>query len=201
MGSAVMRLILLHGWGASGNDLEPVGQTLKELLNLQPDAVVLRSLAAPDPHPAGAGALQWYNMHQPGWPEIPQAAAALGERLEQELMAAGGDPLVVLGFSQGAAMALEVATAMPVAAVLAFSGYPHPNWYPQPNQPLAPIFLAHGSKDTVVPLSAHQVVLERLRVAGAAPDCFVFKGDHSIPFEAIAAAANFLKGRFELLEP
>ena len=127
MGPCAMRLILLHGWGAGANDLEPVGQSLAQLLKLVPDAVTLRCLAAPDPHPAGAGALQWYNLQQAGWPEVPQAVAALKIRLQQELLAAGADPVVVLGFSQGAAMALEAATAIPVAAVLAFSGYPHPN--------------------------------------------------------------------------
>ena len=65
-------------------------------------------------------------------------------------MAAGSDPVVVLGFSQGGAMALEVATPMPVAAVLAFSGYPHPDWQPG-SDGLAPVFLAHGSNDPVVP--------------------------------------------------
>ena len=50
-----MRLILLHGWGASGNDLEPLGENLLQLLGLNPAVATLRCLEAPDPHPAGAG--------------------------------------------------------------------------------------------------------------------------------------------------
>ena len=194
MGPSAMRLILLHGWGAGANDLEPVGQSLAQLLKLAPEAVTLRYLAAPDPHPAGAGALQWYNLQQIGWPEVPQAVAALKIRLQQELLAAGADPVVVLGFSQGAAMALEAATATPVAAVLAFSGYPHPDWQPQLQKNWMPVFLAHGRKDPVVPLTAYEEVCKRLTAAGASPNSYLFDGEHSIPPEALAAAAEFLRG-------
>ena len=188
-----MRLILLHGWGASGNDLEPLGENLLQLLGLNPAVATLRCLEAPDLHPAGAGARQWYNLQQPGWPELPAAVQALKLRLEQEILAAGSDPVVVLGFSQGGAMALEVATPMPVAAVLAFSGYPHPDWQPGADG-LAPVFLAHGSNDPVVPLGAHQEICKRLEAAGATPVSYVFNGEHNIPPGAVAAAAKFLKG-------
>ena len=71
---------------------------------------------------------------------------------------------IVLGFSQGAAMALDVAADLPVAAVIACSGYPHPGW--SPHAPLPPILLSHGRADPVVPYAASE---ELQRGSGAAP--------------------------------
>lgn len=184
-----MRLILLHGWGASGADLLPVGEALGQLL--QP--LVLRPLEAPDPHPAGAGARQWYDLNQPGWPQRPAAVRALGERLDQELVDAGAEPVVVLGFSQGAAMALEAALARPVAAVIAFSGYPHPGWQPQ-GPGLAPLLLCHGRRDPVVPITAQAEIRRLVEAGGGEVQLEIFDGEHTIPPEALLAAANFLRG-------
>ena len=72
-----LHLILLHGWGASGDDLLPVGQELTRALGLSDGAVTLRALEAPDVHPAGGGARQWYDLNTPGWPGIPEAVADL----------------------------------------------------------------------------------------------------------------------------
>ncbi|NBQ21484.1 MAG: esterase [Synechococcaceae bacterium WB6_3B_236] len=161
-----MRLILLHGWGASGADLLPVGEALGQLLG----PLVLRPLEAPDPHPAGAGARQWYDLNQPGWPQRPAAVRALGERLDQELAAAGAEPVVVLGFSQGAAMALEAALARPVAAVIAFR------------------------RDPVVPITAQAEIRRLVEAGGGEVQLEIFDGEHTIPPEALLAAANFLRG-------
>ena len=57
-----------------------------------------------------------------------------------------------------------------------------------------PVFLAHGRKDPVVPLTAYEEVCKRLIDAGASPSGYLFNGDHSIPHEALAAAAEFLRG-------
>lgn len=92
-----MRLILLHGWGASGADLLPVGEALGQLL--QP--LVLRPLEAPDPHPAGAGARQWYDLNQPGWPQRPAAVRALGNGLTKNWPPPGPNQWWCLVFPRG----------------------------------------------------------------------------------------------------
>ncbi len=193
-----MRLILLHGWGATGDDLLPVGEALGQLLAADPASpslrpLELRPLEAPDAHPAGAGARQWYDLNQAGWPQRPAAVRALGERLDRELAAAGEEPVVVLGFSQGAAMALEVALGRPVAAVICFSGYPHPGWQPQ-GPGLAPLLLCHGRRDPVVPITAQAEICRLVEAAGGEVQLESFEGEHTIPPEGLLAAASFLRG-------
>jgi predicted esterase len=120
------RLVLLHGWGADADDLLELGRLL-----VGPEVSVV-ALQAPLPHPAGVGR-QWYDLQQPGWPQLPVARS----QLRQRLVALDGElslrQTVLLGFSQGAAMALDVATGaggLPVAGLIGCSGYPIPTGHP-----------------------------------------------------------------------
>lgn len=141
--TASRRLVLLHGWGADADDLLELGTLLAPA-----DASVV-ALQAPLPHPAGVGR-QWYDLQQPGWPQLGEARRDLRQRL---LRLATEIPLahtVLLGFSQGAAMALDVATSgdglaaeQPgLAGLVGCSGYPHPAWQPQPAGG-TPVLLTH----------------------------------------------------------
>ena len=187
-----LHLILLHGWGASGDDLLPVGQELTRALGLSDGDLTLRALEAPDVHPAGGGARQWYDLNTPGWPGIPEAVADLGRRLDQELAAAGDEPVVVLGFSQGAAMALEAAMARPCAAVIACSGYPHPGWSLDGSVSV-PLLVLHGQDDPVVPVAAAEAIATMVRSTGGRVDCHVLSGGHTISPEALHHMARFLQ--------
>ena len=187
-----MRLILLHGWGASGDDLLPLGEELQRALGWPAEALKLRALEAPEAHPAGGAARQWYDLNEPGWPGRHGAVEALGQRLDAELQQAAGEAVVVLGFSQGAAMALEVALPRPVAAVIACSGYPHPDWQPQQNT-TAKLLLLHGRDDEVVPVAAQQAIATALEGSGVALTARTLAGGHTISGEAMQCIAGFLK--------
>jgi phospholipase/carboxylesterase len=173
--SAQQRLVLLHGWGADADDLLDLGRLL-----VGPD-VSLVALQAPLPHPAGVGR-QWYDLQQPGWPQLPAARDALRQRLKALDAELSLKRTVLLGFSQGAAMALDVSTssgALPVAGLVGCSGYPHPAWTPQPG--LAPaVLLSHGRQDPVVPYGASEALREQLQTAGAAVELLGFEGGHAI---------------------
>ena len=117
-----MRLIFLHGWGANAADLLPLGAALQAQLPPKLAALQVQSWDAPDLHPAGAGARQWYDLNAPGWPQVPQAASDLAAKLDVELQAADSEPVVLFGFSQGGAMAIEVGLSRPLAGVIACSG-------------------------------------------------------------------------------
>ncbi len=180
--SADRRLVLLHGWGADADDLFELGNLL---VGPQLNVVALR---APLPHPAGLGR-QWYDLQQPGWPQLPAARDDLRRRL---LALAEDLPLsrtVLLGFSQGAAMALDVATGSPdlaLAGVIGCSGYPHPDWKPLSIAPSGVgqgplrVLLTHGQQDAVVPYAASEDVQQRLRDSGRAVNLIGFAGGHTI---------------------
>ena len=192
-----MRLLLLHGWGATGDDLAPLGDALAQRLAQRGAGVTVRCLEAPDVHPAGGGARQWYplDLGRPGWPDCPDAARLdLRRRLETELDLADGDPVAVLGFSQGGAMALEAALALPVAAIVSCSGYPHARGLrlPEADAPLPSVLLLHGRHDPVVPVGALDQLQQSLRSAGVPVETAVFACDHTIPAEAVDAVTVFL---------
>jgi phospholipase/carboxylesterase len=182
------RLVLLHGWGADADDLLDLGQELSG------PGTALVALRAPDPHPYGVGR-QWYDLQQPQWPDLPTARRALRGRLEDLGREVPLKRTVVLGFSQGAAMALDVASALPIAGLIACSGYPHPDWTPQP--PLPPVLLTHGRQDPVVPYAASEEVRRRLEAAGGRAELLGFSGGHAIDPALFPALRAFLQRQWE----
>ena len=89
------------------------------------------------------------------WEQVPNAVLDLEKRLNN--LCFEKIPLnktLLLGFSQGGAMALELATRNKFEGVFALSSYPHPEWKPLKDMP--PIFLCHGNIDQVVPKEASQ---------------------------------------------
>ncbi|MEA5391330.1 esterase [Cyanobium gracile UHCC 0139] len=190
------RLVLLHGWGADADDLLDLGAVL---LEADPASIGLSvvALRAPLPHPAGFGR-QWYDLQQPEWPQLPEARQALRRRL---LALGASVPLehtCLLGFSQGAAMAIDVATGggpegsepLPLAGLVACSGYPHPDW--QPRTPRTEILLTHGEQDPVVPFAASEALQRSLTDVGGSVRRIAFPGGHSIDAELIAPVRDFL---------
>ena len=73
------RLVLLHGWGADGDDLRPLGDALKARLGGSLDLV---TLDAPELHPQGSGR-QWYGLFPADWDAVPAAVSQLQQRLHQ----------------------------------------------------------------------------------------------------------------------
>lgn len=182
------RLVLLHGWGADAEDLIGLG---RELLGPEADAVSVVSLRAPMAHPGGIGR-QWYDLGQPDWPELPAARAHLEARLRE---LGSGVPLertALLGFSQGAAMAIDVSIGaeLPLAALIGCSGYPHPGW--QPKRPRTPILLTHGLLDPVVPYEACESLDRSLNNSGGSVRRLTFSGGHGIDPELFPAMGDFL---------
>ena len=185
---ATKRIVLLHGWGADADDLIPVGKLLTEGFK---DSFEIVSLSAPHPHPEGYGR-QWYPLYPHQWDKVPKAVLDLERRLNT--FSFSKIPLkktLLLGFSQGGAMALELANSFKFGGVFAVGSYPHPNWEPSEN--ISPIFLCHGYFDQVVPKSSSQKSYELLLRYGVESDLYFFEGGHEINQELIDHCREIIK--------
>ena len=158
------RLVLLHGWGATAEDLEPLGRSLAASMNHEMEVMALE---APHLHPQPPGR-QWYALFPADWDAVPAAIEALQQRLAS--ITSQGAPMkrtVLLGFSQGGAMALHSGCSLPLAGVISCSGYPHPDWQAAEQHP--PVLAMHGQQDTIVPATALDAIAERLDPTVARP--------------------------------
>ena len=186
--NARARLVLLHGWGADADDLMPLGQVLAEAIGTPLELVALQ---APQVQTQGSGR-QWYDLFPADWAAVPEAV----ERLKQRINNLGSteiplDATVLLGFSQGGAMALAAGCDLPLAGLIACSAYPHPHWQAPVMRP--PVLLLHGRHDEVVPHSAALTLKQELGQSNQACDLFSFDNGHAIPVEAQAEMKKALK--------
>ena len=150
------RIILLHGWGADVDDLIPLGKSIIHNLSLEFELI---SLAAPSMRSNEMGR-QWYSLFPPDWNEAELAVDKLLDTLKAfDKTNISLENTVLLGFSQGAAMAIDAGLRVDLGLVISCSGYSHPKWNPIKNNP---VLLSHGLQDDVVPINASREILKRL---------------------------------------
>jgi len=180
-------LVALHGWGSNAEDLA----SLSRFLNLPNYQFMLPE--APLPHPSAASGWMWYDFGA-GYRGLGESRQLLSEWL-QSLAATTGIPLsrtVLAGFSQGAAMTLDVGLSLPVAGLIALSGYLHPQ-AAAAAQSFPPILIVHGRRDQVVPLRAAQEARDVLTAAGASVQYHELDMAHEIQPAALALIHNFVQ--------
>ena len=168
------RIILLHGWGADTDDLLPVG---KSIIHNSCFDFELISLAAPSFRLNDMGR-QWYSLFPPDWNEAEIAVAKLLDTLNEfNKTKISLKKTVLLGFSQGGAMAIDAGLSLDLGLVISCSGYSHPKWNPIKNNP---VLLSHGLQDDVVPVNASREILKRLRNEGVNNELFEYNCSHTI---------------------
>lgn len=105
---------------------------------------------------------------------------------------------VLLGFSQGAMLALEVAFAgrTPLRAVIAVGAYLAPGGLARPVARLhegPPLLLLHGRDDDAVPVRDAEKALARLEPLSPRAELRVVKGGHEVTREMLTLARRFLR--------
>ncbi len=164
-------VVLLHGLGANGNDLFALAPQLAKVL---PGATFV-SPHAPEPCDMAPVGFQWFSFQDRSSEAVVQgvrrAAAVLNAFLDAELERAGLDDsrLALVGFSQGAMMALHVGLrrATACAGIAAFSGrLVAGGTLARDLVAKPPILLVHGDADEVVPVAAHYEAVSTLLTAG-----------------------------------
>jgi len=197
-GTARQLVVLVHGYGADGNDLLELGRLWQTRF---PDTAFVAP-NAPDPAPTGTG-FQWFPISRLDPDETEKGTAAAGPVLDAfldaELAALNLAPenLVILGFSQGAMLALHVGLRrkVPPRAILAFSGLLAGQVpMPAPGGAWPPIFISHGDSDQVVPPQMMFIALGVLQQIGAKADWHLARNTgHGIDPESLELAAKFLE--------
>ena len=156
--TATHRIILIHGWGADADDLLSIGREIIKKTKI--DFEVL-SLRAPNLHPSGTGR-QWYGLFPHDWNRAKiEVESLLGSLKKIDFDHIPLKKTILLGFSQGAAMAIDAGCKLNLGLIVSCSGYPHPDWVP--NKKCPPMIISHGRKDDVVPIQASRMIFEKVK--------------------------------------
>ena len=185
-------LLLFHGVGSSARDLAPLGETLAPHL---PDAAII-SVQAPEA--VGPG-WQWFSVqgiteaNRPA--RVAGAMARFTQAVQQWQAACAVEPerTTLIGFSQGAIMALESTQLdSPVTArVIAIAGrYAQP---PRTAHPSVRTHLMHGDADGIMPVQGALDALTQLQGLGAVATLDRFPGlGHGIDRQVVDAIVRRL---------
>jgi phospholipase/carboxylesterase len=196
-------VILLHGYGADGNDLLGLAPHWSRLL---PETTQFIAPHAPFPCEAAPFGRQWFGFEGRNesmiLAETQTAAALLDSYISAELarrdLAEGQVALV--GFSQGTMMALHVAPrrSRSLAGVVGYSGsLIAPQLLAADIRSRPPILLVHGDADPVVPYPSLGVARTALQAAGIKVETITRPGlAHGIDEEGQARGGAFLAAAF-----
>jgi phospholipase/carboxylesterase len=197
-------VIWLHGLGADGHDFEPIVPELRLPRSLSLRFVFPHAPVRPVTLNNGMPMRAWYDILQlGGGPEDEagvRASQALVEGMIAEEQKRGIEArrIVLAGFSQGGAIALQTAlrSREGLAGVLALSTYlPIASKLEaersQANQDV-PIFMAHGLHDDIIPLRKAELSRDVLKKNGYAVEWKTYPMPHSVCAEEVADIARFL---------
>lgn len=177
-------LVLLHGYGAAGDDLVPLGRRIARETGFKvilPEAPIDLGGGRAWFHPRG-------NADVPA--EVRRARGQLASVLAQVRREA--EVVVVGGFSQGAIMSADlVLETDEIDALVLFSGSALPFWE-SARRPDLPVLITHGFADQILPIEDGRALEHAMRETGAQVRMVTFEGGHAIPEVAIRAAIEHL---------
>jgi phospholipase/carboxylesterase len=196
-------IVLMHGLGADGHDFESIVPELG-----LPGAVRFVFPHAPvRPVTVNGGYRMraWYDIlaldGRAGEDEagIRQAAGAVSELVRREVRrGVAAERIVLAGFSQGGAVALHTALREPsrLAGVVALSSYlPLASALAaeaHPANAALPVFMAHGSRDELLPKMLGERSRDALRARGYDVEWHAYPMAHAVCAEEIAQLRDWL---------
>lgn len=208
---APITAVLLHGFGAPGDDLVglagglglPRGSTL-----LFPEAPL--DLAALTGMAAYGGARAWWlidfarieRMLARGETrdlprEVPDGLAEARAKVVALLESLDAEKVILGGFSQGAMLSMDVAlhTTRPLAGVVLLSGTltAEDVWRPRMKARAGlDVFQSHGTEDPLLPYAIAERLRDLLGESGMHVDFHSFDGGHTIPPAILRALSRWL---------
>ncbi len=208
---AAATAILLHGFGAPGDDLVSLAQVIEAPVRFVFPEAPLRLGGM-----YGDGRAWWpldlvkleaelrlgrndalRREVPPGLYEARVRMSALVEAVS-ECFSLTSDRVVLGGFSQGSMLALDVAlharAALGGVVVLSGALMAGSEWLPLlPTLAGIPVFQSHGRQDPLLPFAGAEWLGDLLRQAGAKVEWHPFEGGHTIPLAVLSALGNFLR--------
>jgi phospholipase/carboxylesterase len=204
--------VLLHGFGASGDDLVSLADVLDVPARFVfPEAPLELAGVYGDARAWWLLDMAKLEAELQGGPrdradEVPDGLPAARERvlrlLDQVSTRLGIDAsrIVIGGFSQGAMLAVDVAVhrAIAPAGLIVLSGtlVAEAVWQPRlASLAGVPVFQAHGKHDALLAFGAAERLRDRLQTAGARLEWHAFAGGHEIPASVVAALGEWITAR------
>ena len=206
-------VVLLHGFGAPGDDLVALWRYLKV-----PDDVRFLFPAAPLNLDMGFGdARAWWMLDmervmlaraQGQWDELsqeiprglPPARTQIHDLLSLalEMLSVPSQSLVLGGFSQGAMLSTDLVlhSDIPFAGLALLSGtlIAKHEWLVRlPNRQGLQVFQSHGTDDPILAFSMAQQLRDHIQTAGLPVSWVEFQGGHEIPIPVLDGLGTFLQ--------
>ncbi len=183
-------LLMLHGTG--GDEQQILG--LADALD--PDAAVL----APRGQVTEHGAARWFRRHGEGQFDVEDVIVRAGElaafvRESLDAYGLGGRPLIAVGFSNGANIALATALRHPdvVNRVVAFSGmYPFGDRELDAQLEGVELLLLNGSADAMAPADSVDLLEQQAVLRGAGVTRIARNGGHGITEPELETAREWI---------
>lgn len=200
-------VIFLHGYGADGNDLIGIADTLADHLpNTVFHAPNAPQVCATNPMGFQWSPLPWIDgsTEEVARQAQQESAAMLNTLLAATLAAENMQPdrTVIVGFSQGTMMALAIGPRheTPVAGIVGFSGrLLDPELLADEMRSKMPILLVHGDSDEVVLPSSLPEAADALVSAGFEVYTHISPNTgHGIAPDGLGVALHFIKTQFGL---
>jgi phospholipase/carboxylesterase len=205
-------VLLLHGFGAPGNDLMPLADALNVPVGTRfvfPEGPLSLSFGPRDARAwwlidmariaadQAAGRVRDLSQDIPkGLAPAREAMLVFLKEVERKL---GADPrkTILGGFSQGAMLSCDAMlhSDRPYAGLVQLSGsvLAQPLWGPlMPKRKGLPVFQSHGTQDEILPYVGAERLRDALIHAGLSVEWQSFRGGHEIPRSVLQRLGPFI---------
>ncbi|RMH33602.1 MAG: hypothetical protein D6690_11680 [Nitrospirae bacterium] len=214
-------VVLLHGFGAPGDDLVPLWRMLDV-----PESVRFVFPSGPLRLSMGMGdSRAWWMLDMDrlirertsgNWmtliKEVPEGLGAAREQVArfvaelEHRLAVAPQHMLLGGFSQGAILACDLVlrSEQPFAGMILLSGtiIAYDEWMSRiPARRGMPVFQSHGTDDPILAYEVAQQLREAFRAGGLEVEWHEFRGGHEIPLLVLERLGLFIRRVFSGASP
>jgi phospholipase/carboxylesterase len=200
-------VIWLHGLGADGHDFQPIVAQLKLPESMAVRFIFPHAPSLPVTINGGQTMPAWYDItdmsidRKVNVEQLGHSSAAIKAFIESEISRGiASERIVIAGFSQGGAVALDVALSYPkkLAGLLAMSTYfaTKDSIQLNPANSSIPIAIQHGTFDPIVPIALGHDTAERLKEKAYPVEYKDYPMEHSVHPQQINDISLWLQKLF-----